>query len=72
MILTLDTLALTVFELALSNVPVALMELVRSILDNCMVFAKGDDANSYKKDTSDDSLSQYFVVTEEYKKGAKQ
>lgn len=34
-------------------------------LDNCMVFAKGDDANSYKKDTSDDSLSQYFVVTEE-------
>ena len=34
-------------------------------LENCMVFAKGDEAKSYKKDASDDSLSQYFVVTEE-------
>ncbi len=34
-------------------------------LENCMVFAKGDEAKNYKKDASDDSLSQYFVVTEE-------
>lgn len=38
----------------------------RSIeLDNCFVFAKGEKAEQYKKESSDEELSQYFTVTEE-------
>lgn len=34
-------------------------------LEQCMVFATGDEANSYKKDQTDEGLSQYLVVTDE-------
>lgn len=33
-------------------------------LDGCKVFAVGDDAEHYKKDITDDGLSDYLVVTE--------
>lgn len=32
---------------------------------NCMVIAKGKNVNKYKQDSSDESLSQYFVITKE-------
>ena len=34
-------------------------------LEDCYVFASGSEAEKYRKDKSDDALSQYFVVTEE-------
>lgn len=34
-------------------------------LNDCYVFASGQEAEKYRKDKSDDALSQYFVVTEE-------
>ena len=34
-------------------------------LNNCYIFAYGDDANSYIQSQSDPALSGYFVVTEE-------
>lgn len=34
-------------------------------LNDCIVFAVGNDALSYKKDATDESLSQYLVVTEQ-------
>lgn len=34
-------------------------------LDNCLVFAVGDKAQEYAKDSSDEALSGYLVVTEE-------
>ncbi len=32
---------------------------------NCLIFAVGERAEEYKKDSSDEGLSEYFVVTEE-------
>ena len=34
-------------------------------INNCLVFAVGSDAEQYRKDSSDESLSDYFVVTED-------
>ncbi len=34
-------------------------------VDDCLVFAVGDKAKEYKKENSDEGLSQYFTVTEE-------
>lgn len=34
-------------------------------LNDCIVFATGNDALSYKKDTTDESLNQYLIVTEQ-------
>lgn len=34
-------------------------------LDDCLVFAVGDDAEKYRKDNSDEGLAQYFFVTED-------
>lgn len=34
-------------------------------LNDCIVFAVGDDANQYVKDSTDESLSQYLTVTED-------
>lgn len=34
-------------------------------LNDCIVFAIGDDANKYDKDSTDESLSQYLTVTED-------
>lgn len=33
-------------------------------VQDCLVFAEGDDAEKYKKDVSDEGLSEYFVVTD--------
>ena len=33
--------------------------------DNCMVIALGDDAEKYRKSSTDDSLKEYFSATEE-------
>lgn len=34
-------------------------------LNDCIVFAIGDDAEEYRKESTDESLSQYLVVTED-------
>lgn len=34
-------------------------------LENCIIFAVGNEVESYRKDSTDESLSQYLVVTDE-------
>lgn len=34
-------------------------------LENCMVFAVGENSEQYKKDSSDEGLAEYFTVTED-------